>query len=240
MKINILLCDTFPGLLPESISSYVSMFTRLFDAVTDEVEYEVFDTWKGVLPASFRRGELYLITGSNAGAYEDADWIKGLINWIRRANEKRVKLVGICFGHQIIAQALGGKVEKAPQGWGIGIRTSKVLGREALSYFPNGEMRLLYNHHDQVVCLPEEAALVATSAFCVNESFRIRNHILTFQGHPEYTSEYARHLLINHAKLESLELKTQALRGIDSLKHQGIIAAQWIINFTRQLPEKEI
>lgn len=240
MKINILLCDTFPGLLPDYIPSYVSMFTQLFDAVTDTAEYEVFPAYQGVLPDVLRKGELYLITGSNAGAYEKADWIRRLLGWIRMAHEKRVKLAGICFGHQAIAQALGGQVEKAPQGWGTGIRTSELLDKEALPYFPEGVMRLLYNHHDQVVRLPEVAKRVATSSFCVNDSFRIGNHILTFQGHPEYTSQYARHLITNHAPDEPLIVKTQALQSLDMLAHQGFTVARWLIEFAGGLSEGKV
>lgn len=232
MKINILLCDTFPGLLPPSIPTYVSMFTNLFDRLSDNLEYEVFPVYQGKVPVLLKREELYLITGSNAGAYENEPWIQILLDWIRQANEKTIKLVGICFGHQAIAQALGGKVERAVQGWGIGVRTSNLIDEEALLYFPNGKLSLLYNHHDQVVCLPSNAKRVAISDFCTNESFRIGNHILTFQGHPEYTSEYEKHLIMNHAKEESNEIKGLALQSLKQAEHQGAIVAKWILDFS--------
>lgn len=231
MKIRILLCDTFPGLLPDYIPSYESMFIRLFDAVTDEAEYEVYPTYQGVVPEISSEDGFYLITGSNSGAYEDKEWINILKEWIRRAYAEQVKLIGICFGHQVIAQALGGKVEPAPQGWGTGIRVSEMLDEKGFSYFPDKRMRLLYNHHDQVMCLPEGAVRVATSSFCPNESFRIGSRVLTFQGHPEYIPEYARHLIVNHAMLEPSEVKLQALHSIDTLSHQGLVVAKWIVDF---------
>ncbi len=240
MKINILLCDTFPGLLPDYIPSYQSMFIKLFDAVTTEMEYEVFPVWEGTFPDKFHSRELYLITGCNASVYDDTEWIKSLLEWIRQAHKQHIRMVGICFGHQAIAQALGGEVVKASQGWGTGIRVSRILDKEALSYFPDGEMRLLYNHHDQVVRLPKEADLVATSSFCVNESFRMANEVLTFQGHPEYTPEYARHLIEHHASDESSAVKAQALHSMDAWHHQGVIVARWIIDFFKDLSECKV
>ncbi|MDO4165191.1 MAG: hypothetical protein Q4D56_12530 [Bacteroides sp.] len=232
MKVNILLCDTFPGLLPVYIPSYVSMFTRMFDALSDDMEYQVYRAMDGELPDELAKGdEMYLITGCNLSAYDDIDWIKQLLAWVVKANEAQVKLVGICFGHQLIAQALGGRVERATQGWGTGIRELSVVDDEARIYFPEGKMRLLYNHHDQVVALPKDAELVATSDFCPVESFRIGRHILTFQGHPEYIPQYAVHLLENFADDEPLQVRQAALDSIRSMKHQGLQVAQWILEW---------
>ena len=214
MKINILLCDTFPGLLPSYIPSYISMFTEMFDAVGSNMEYRVYHAMDGQLPNTVSGDELYLITGCNLSAYDDIKWIKELLLWIVKANEARAKMVGICFGHQVIAQALGGKVVRAPQGWGIGIRESSVVDEEAQKFFPDNKMRLLYNHHDQVVLLPAGAKLVAESEFCPVESFRIGNHILAFQGHPEYIPEYEVHLIAHFAADEPLEVKQEALSSL--------------------------
>lgn len=233
MKINILLCDTFPGLLPAYIPSYVSMFTDLFNAVEDGLEYKVYRTMDGELPDIGTIDGLCLITGCNQSAYDSTDWIRRLLDWIVRANAAKVKLTGICFGHQCIAQALGGLVERAPQGWGTGVRESQVVDTEAQRYFTDSRMRLLYNHHDQVVRLPKGAALVATSPFCPIESFRISSHILTFQGHPEYVPEYAVHLLLNHAADEPQQVRHNALLSIGAQRHQGAVAARWLLDFAR-------
>lgn len=229
MKINILLCDTFPGLLPDYIPSYASMFERLFDSVCPNTQYRVYRAMDGELPTTFAHGELYLITGCNLSAYDRVPWIEQLLDWIRQAHSERVKLVGVCFGHQMVAQALGGRVERSPKGWGTGIRQSDVVDDEALTFFPDGHLRLLYNHHDQVVALPPEATLVAHSAFCPIESFRIGHHILTFQGHPEYVPEYNLHLLDHHAADEPDAVKTAARDSIGRWQHQGQTVARWIV-----------
>lgn len=234
MKINILLCDTFPGLLPDYIPSYVSMFTRLFDAAEGGIKYRVFRAMDGQLPDVEATEGLCLITGCNQSVYDDTPWIKGLLQWIKEAHSAKLKLAGICFGHQAVAQALGGEVRRAPQGWGFGIRESRIVDEEAARYFTDGTMRLLYNHHDQVFRLPEEATLVAESAFCAVDSFRIENRILTFQGHPEYVPEYELHLLDNFADDEPQSIRLQARRSIREMTHQGHIAARWILDLARQ------
>ncbi|MCD8265255.1 MAG: hypothetical protein LUD02_14795 [Tannerellaceae bacterium] len=128
-----------------------------------------------------------------------------------------------------MAQALGGKVMPAQQGWGIGIRQSTTLTEEAHKYFPKGIMELHYNHHDQVLTLPEGAVCFATSSFCPVEGFTIGNHILTFQGHPEYTTAYNRHLLMNHAENEPMDVRTAALESFSHLNNMGTEAARWIL-----------
>jgi GMP synthase-like glutamine amidotransferase len=231
MRINIILCDTFPGLLPPFIPSYASMFTTLFDAVSPTNEYRIFPAFDRILPTTLKQDELYVITGSNAGAYEQETWIQELLTWIRQADAEKVKLAGICFGHQAIAQALGGEVVQSSKGWGVGIRKSRLLSQAATAYFPKGEMRLLYNHHDQVVRLPKGAELLATSEFCPYESFAIGQHILTFQGHPEFTPEYEEYLITNNAPDEPEEVKNAALTSLKTEKHQGLVAAKWIMEW---------
>ena len=233
MKINILLCDTFDDRLPEEIPGYVSMFRTLFGKFDPAVCYEVFDVRQNLYPESLHRDELYLIPGSRASAYDDTPWVKSLIGFIRKMYAENVKTAGICFGHQLIAQALGGKVERAKQGWGTGVRTSRIIDPEALKFFPGGQMNLLYNHYDQVTALPPRAKCFAQSDFCRIEGFYIDDRVLTFQGHPEYTPEYLRHLLLHHSSAEPEDVKTAALAslnlGIDSLS-----AAKWLKSFAGQ------
>ncbi len=238
MKINILLCDTFPGLLPDYIPDYPSMFIRLFNSLVDQVSYTIYPAYKNQFPQEPDREAIYLITGSNSGVYEDNGWIKSLLEFIRKAHAARVRLAGICFGHQAIAAALGGKVVRSEKGWGTGIRPSVILSEKALPYFPEGRMTLHYNHHDQVVELPERAELFVTSEFCPNEGFTLGNHIVTFQGHPEYIDEYNRHLIMNHAQTEPYEVRMEALDSILRYENMGVKAAELILDFLDSKQQK--
>ena len=230
IRVNILLCDTFPGRLPDFIPNYESLFMDLFAAIGEQVSYKIFQTWQGELPPSVSTDELYLVPGSLDSAYDDKPWIVALVKWIEHAYCRGAKLMGVCFGHQVIARALGGEVRPYEGGFGTGVRASHVIDEEMRRYFPDGEMRLLYSHHDQVMTLPPDAVLCATSDFCKNESFRIGHQVVTFQGHPEFTVAYSRHLLTNCSDDLDEPVRLAALQSLDQMEPQGFEAARFALD----------
>lgn len=228
--INILLCDTFPGRLPAFIPNYESLFMDLFAEVGAEADYRIYQTWQGELPTGVNTDELYLIPGSLDSAYDDKPWILALLQWIEKAYARGARMMGVCFGHQMIARALGGEVRAYEGGFGAGVRASRVLDEGMARYFPDGEMRLLYSHHDQVTVLPPDAVLCATSDFCKNESFMIGRQVITFQGHPEFTVAYSRHLLTNCSDDLDEAVRLNALRSLDEMEPMGPAAARYALN----------
>lgn len=240
MTLNILLCDTFAGTLPKEVPSYVSMFINLFDSVNSNVTYHIYDSYNNEFPPNLRSDEIYLITGSNSSIYEEKGWIKNLLSFIRGAFSMKIPLVGIDFGHLAIAHALGGKVASAEKGWGIGIRESRIVDPVARRHFSANQLILHYNHYDQVTQLPRGAVRFATSDFCKNEGFILNGHILTLQGHPEYTDAYLHHLILNHSTDESKEIKEKALNSIYLYKGcaMGQKAARWIMDLTKSVDPK--
>ena len=229
IKINILLCDIFAGRLPDDIPTYVSMHEKLFGAVANGVEFQVYKTMDGELPETLHSDEIYLIPGCMNSAYDLLPWIESLHVWIRKAVAHQVFLVGICFGHQVIARALGGTVEKYVGGWGSGIRESSVIDDSLSDAFPDGKLRLLYNHQDQVVTLPDGATPLATSDFCRYEALRYGRHVYTFQGHPEYTPYYMRYYLTHLADDKDPDVVKRALHSLDTLSQQAVEVARWIV-----------
>lgn len=229
-RINILLCDTFPGRLPSFIPNYESLFFDLFAAVGEQASYRVFQSWQGELPTEINSEELYIIPGSLDSAYDDKPWIVALMQWIEKAYSRGAKMMGVCFGHQLIARALGGEVSKYDGGFGTGIRASRVLDDDMKPYFPQGKMHLLYSHHDQVMSLPQGATLCATSDFCEIESFRMGTQVITFQGHPEFTVAYSRHLLTNCSDDIDEKVRQAGLQSLDRLQPQGNEAARFALD----------
>lgn len=132
-------------------------------------------------PDSVHDCDGWLITGSRHGAYEPHDWIHPLEDFIRAAYAAHVPVVGICFGHQIIAQAMGGKVEKFAGGWTVGP-----------TEYDFGDRTYTLNawHQDQVVKKPEMAKVLASTAMCENAALLYDDRIFTVQPHPEFRKEF--------------------------------------------------
>jgi GMP synthase-like glutamine amidotransferase len=148
-----------------------------------------FESWfvvDGDFPAGPDVADGWIISGSRHGAYEDHAWIPPLEQFIRDIVTAGRPLVGICFGHQIIAQALGGRVEKVGRGWAVGRTTYDT---------PDGPLTLDAWHQDQVVALPEGAEILAANDFCPVAAMKIGPRVLTYQPHPEFTAAYTRGLL---------------------------------------------
>lgn len=195
MKTGILATGITPDELLADYGSYADMFISLFGAAGQQFEFEVFDVRDGVFPDSAVQCDGWIITGSRHGVYENLPWMLQLQELIVEIRDSGRPMVGICFGHQIIAQALGGKVEKSDKGWGIGLQQYELQGE--YDFIPSSMESFAINamHQDQVIEKPADAERVAYSDFCPNAGLLYHNQILTFQAHPEFSSDYERDLI---------------------------------------------
>lgn len=184
MKIGILQTGHLAEPLMAKHGDYPSMFERLLDG--NGFSFEAYAVVDCVFPESVFSCDAWLITGSAHGTYEDHAFIAPLEDFVREAYAKEVPIAGICFGHQLMAQALGGKVEKHPGGWGVG---HTVYNTE------NGERSVLAMHQDQVVKKPDEASVIATTDFCENAGLAYKGKAISFQPHPEFSPEFMRDLI---------------------------------------------
>ena len=177
MLIGILQCGHFPEDLQGESGDYDAMFERLLAG--ENFDYATYNVVDGDFPVGPEACDGWLITGSRHGAYEDHDWIPPLEDLIRAIRDAGRPLVGVCFGHQIIAQALGGKVVKFDGGWSVGAQTYQ---------FEDGPVTLNAWHQDQVVALPDGAQVLASSEFCANAAVAYGDRIYTVQAHPEFAA----------------------------------------------------
>lgn len=188
MKIGILQTGHVPPSL-EDMGDYDQMFARLLDG--RGFDFVSYDVEGGTVPDDPLDCDGWLITGSKHGAYEDHPWIPPLEELIRAIHAAGVPLIGVCFGHQIIAQALGGKVAKFDGGWSVG-RTDYLID--------GVEMPLNAWHQDQVVELPPGAEVVGASDFCRYAALSYGGRIFTVQPHPEFDSAFIDALIRTRGK----------------------------------------
>jgi GMP synthase-like glutamine amidotransferase len=120
MKIGILKTDAVRPEWVPTFGEYPDMFERVLKLVDPDLEFEVWDIEEGEFPTTLDGIDGFIITGSKSSVYDDKPWIRSLEALVRELYEARKKVIGICFGHQLIAQALGGLVDKSPKGWGVG------------------------------------------------------------------------------------------------------------------------
>lgn len=208
MKIGILQTGNVPEPLVAKHGQYPSMFEKLLDG--HGFEFETYLVVDNKFPTNVDECDAWLITGSAHGAYEKHDFIPPLEDFIQEAYSKNIPQAGICFGHQIMAQALGGKVEKFDKGWGVG-HTNYVTGDK--------EIELLAMHQDQVVETPPEAEIIASNDFCANAGLAYKNKALSFQPHPEFTPDFMRDLIAYKAGKGLPE--EQAEKAYDSVEENN-------------------
>ncbi len=230
MKLGILETDQLSPELLQSFGSYGEQFKNLLQQTNAELDFEYFDIIKQQYPENIEQCDAYLITGSKFSAYDDLPWIHKLKQYIQLLHKHEKTLIGICFGHQLIAHALGGKTEKSLNGWGVGMFGSELLKTKEWMQDHQEPFKLLVSHQDQVVQLPDKAHVLASNDFCQYASFHIGYHILTFQGHPEFSKEYLLSLINNRRETLGEAISKTAIESLKSDSDSQIIA-QWIINF---------
>ena len=216
MKIGILQC----GHLDQGLKSDHGDFEDMFSAMLagHGFEFENYLVVDSQFPEIVEECDGWLVTGSVHAAYEGFAWIARLEDFIREAYGKAIPIAGICFGHQVMAQALGGKVEKYSGGWGLGTQHYK-LG--------DTNIELLASHQDQVVALPAQARVIATSEFCANAGLAYQGNALSFQPHPEFTPQFMRDLVEYKKTLGfSNDAANAALAKINDSNDSAVIALQ--------------
>lgn len=191
MRIAILETGYPPTHLVAEHGTYPDMLRRFLG---DGFDYQTFDVQEAPPPADPEAFQAAVVLGSPSGVYDGDPWIARLLDWLRDARG-RTRLVGVCFGHQAMAQAFGGEVRKADVGWGLGLHGYDVVSPEPWMGEEVARVALPVSHQDQVVVTPPGARVVARSDFTPNAILAYADHpAISFQCHPEFTTAYAQAL----------------------------------------------
>ena len=194
-KLKIGILET--GIPPEGLATQFGNYPHMVEDWLSllDAEFSTYSVLNDQFPSSADICDLWVITGSKFGAYENHKWIAPLEAFIRNIKASGKLMFGICFGHQLIAQALGGKVQKYNKGWALGINQYQIGNWPTELGEPPTKIALQAYHQDQIITLPEGAIPVASSDFCKYAAVWYPNFGLTVQGHPEFSNAYASALL---------------------------------------------
>ncbi len=233
MHVGILRTDSVRPEWVATHGEYPDMFERLLSEQATDLRFTTWNVEMGELPHTVETADAYLITGSKSSVYDDKDWIRGLEDFVRSLHAARQKLIGICFGHQLVAQALGGTVAKSPNGWGVGVNCYE-LEPSASDLADGKEFCIIASHQDQVMSMPPGARQIARNDHCEFAGMAIGDHILTFQGHPEFTPAYSREIMTFRREMIGESRVVEGMQSLEDRQHEGARVARWMLAFMRR------
>jgi GMP synthase-like glutamine amidotransferase len=235
MHLCILENDDLDPPLAQRYSRVAAMFERLFAQAGYQGRIDTFSARHGQYPVSFAAYDAVLLTGSRADSFSDEPWVVALREQVARLLQDQHKLLGVCFGHQLIAHCLGAPVQRAPRGWRVGRQAYDWLGApEHLGLAPGqaAQVALLASHQDQVLALPPGATLLATQADCPVAAYSLGDQVFCIQPHPEFTPEVSAFLLDKRRALMGEPLYEQSMGSL-SEPHDGLALARFMIRFVQ-------
>ena len=228
MKLGLLQCDHASGPAAKIAGDYDAMFRRWIEA-----DWLIYDVTRGERPRDLDECDAYVTTGSSASVYDDVPWIHGFAELVKGIHSSDKPFLGVCFGHQMMAHALGGRVARSPHGWEIGVRRFPIGKREAWMRPGRDEISMLMSCQDQVEQLPADAAVLAGDRQCPVALYRVGN-MLGVQGHPEWPAAFAGVLLTDRTERIGSRKVAAAQRSLDQPLDNELLA-QWAARFFRSV-----
>ena len=219
-----------PALVP-TYGSYALMTERVLrQAGAQHWTIERFSTPLGEYPSSFANFDAVLLTGSQADSFSNDPWVVELRRHVTELLSTPTKLLGVCFGHQLIAVCLGAKVGRAPNGWVTGRHTYQWHAPHLLHNPERQTFALLASHQDQVLELPPGTTLLASSAHCPIAAYGRGDAVLCVQPHPEFVEDYSAQLLNKRRAMLGEAHYAQSMNSLTQ-GHEGTVFARLMVDF---------
>ena len=190
MRVGLLLCDHVRPGFRVVAGDYPEFFARFF-ADRPDIELVEFDLTVGEFPVDLEECDAWITTGSRHSVYDDIPWVISLAVLVRRLDRERRKLVGICFGAQMIGHALGGEVARAPSGWQVGVKETRVGSLQRWMVPTEDTFRILHMNGDQILTPPDRLRVLGSSDGVPVSVIAVGDHFIGFQGHPEFEPAYS-------------------------------------------------
>lgn len=221
MKIAVFQCDHIPEERQHHIGgNYDQVYMKLLKTYFPDSKISIFDVTNNQYPKDLSQFDIYFITGSIASVYDDEQWIHTLSEKVKDLfNSKRI-VVGICFGHQIIAHALGGEVKPSINGWAVGIQTFHLTYKPDWLKSDHIEFNLIMSCQDQVHSVPKGSQVIAENHFCPVGIYQVSNHFLGIQAHPDWTKEYSHATMISRKDRIPEQVINNGIKSLDLDVHQ--------------------
>lgn len=216
----------------DRFGDYPEMIQRMFKGTAQPLFFDTYDCKCGQFPPDINKYDFYITTGSKASAFEELEWVKESIQFIQLLYKYKKKLIGICFGHQLMAMALEGKVERSEKGWGVGIARNRVIANPQWMSKKTSKIDILVSHQDQITELPSETLLIAESDFCPFFAVQWGEHFLSIQGHPEWNREYSRTLMNDRRDIIPADIIDSGLASL-VIEPENAGFVQWIMDFVK-------
>lgn len=233
MRVCVMVCGRVAEPLADVMPPYPVGFERLLGPHLSEAEFTALSAIDGEAPADVRAHDVYLFTGSPHGVYEDLPWIRAAEALVRAAVAADRVVIGGCFGHQLVAKALGGTVVKSDRGWGLGAHCYTIAAREPWMDGGPDRINSLVSHQDQVIRPPDGAVVLAANDFCPYAMLRIGERVLTIQSHPEMNLATADRLLDLRRERAGDDVHAAGKASLGLPLHHDVIA-RWMAGFIRQ------